>query len=52
MKVLDAGMETTGSDNCRRVSRKDGDTNDVLATTQEGARFSCKDRWKFINLFT
>ena len=52
MKVLDAGMETTGSDNCRRVSRKDGDANDVLATTQEGARFSCKDRWKFINLFT
>ena len=43
MKVLDAGMETAESDDCRGVSSKDGDVNSVLATTWEGARFSCKD---------
>jgi len=32
-EVLDAGMETTKSDDCRGVSRKDGDTNGVLAVT-------------------
>jgi len=52
MEVSDAGMETVGSDDCREVSRKDRDANGVLAMTQEGARFSCKDGWKFINLFT
>ena len=52
MKVLDAGMETAESDDCRGVSRKDGDTNGVLATTQEEERFSCKDGWNFIDLFT
>jgi len=45
-------METIGSNDCREVSRKDRDTNNVLATTQEGVRFSCKDGWKFIDLFT
>jgi len=51
-EVSDAGMETTESDDCRGVSKKDGDTNGVLAAMQEGARFSCKDGWKFIDPFT
>ena len=51
-EVLDAGMETTESDDCRRVSKKDGDTNGVLAATREEARFSCKDGQKFIDPFT
>ena len=51
-KVLDTGMEIAKSDDCRGVSRKDGDTNCVLATTQEEVRFSCKDGWNFIDLFT
>ena len=51
-EVSDAGMETTESNDCRGVYEKDRDANDVLATTQEGVRFSCKDRQKFINLFT
>ena len=48
VEVSDAGMETAESDDCRGVSRKDGDTNGMLAMIQEGMRFSCK----FINLFT
>ena len=52
MEVSDAGMETAESDDCRGVSKKDGDANGVLAATQEGARFSCKDGQKFIDLFT
>ena len=51
-EVSDAGMETTESDDCRGVSKKDGDANGVLAATREGARFSCKDGQKFINPFT
>ena len=51
-EVSDAGMETSESDDCRGVSSKDGDANGVLAATQEGVRFSCKDGWKFINPFT
>jgi len=51
-KVSDAGIETAKSDDCRRLSKKDGDANGVLAATWEGARFSCKDGWKFINPFT
>jgi len=52
MEVSNAGMETAESDDCREISGKNRDANDVLATMQEGARFSCKDGWKFINLFT
>jgi len=33
MEVLDAGMETAESDDCRGVSKKDGDANGVLAVT-------------------
>ena len=51
-EVSDAGMETAKSDDCRGVSRKDGNANGVLAMIQERARFSCKDKWKFIDLFT
>ena len=50
-EVSDAGMETAESDDCRGVSKKDGDANGVLAATQEGARFSCKDGRKFIDPF-
>jgi len=52
IEVSDAGMETAESNNCRGVSGKNKDTNGVLAATREGARFSCKDGWKFIDLFT
>jgi len=51
-EVSDAGMETAESDDCRGMSKKDGDANSVLAATREGARFSCKDERKFINPFT
>ena len=50
-EVSDAGMETMESDNCRGVSRKNRDANSVLATTREGARFSCKNGWKFTDPF-
>ena len=51
-EVSDASIETAESNDCREVSKKDGDANGVLAAMREGVRFSCKDRWKFINLFT
>ena len=51
-EVSDASIETTESDDCRGESKKDGDANGVLAATREGARFSCKDGWKFIDSFT
>ena len=51
-EVSDAGMETIESNDCRGVSKKDGDANGVLAATREGVRFSCKDGWKFIDPFT
>jgi len=31
MEVSDAGMKTAESDNCRGMSRSDGDVNGVLA---------------------
>jgi len=52
IEVSDAGMETVESDDCRGMSRKNRDTNGVLAATQEEVRFSYKDRQKFIDLFT
>jgi len=51
-EVLDAGMETMESDDCREMSKKNRDANGVLAAIREGARFSCKDGQKFIDLFT
>jgi len=52
MEVSDAGMETVESDDCRGMSKEDKDANGMLAMMQEGARFSCKDGQKFIDLFT
>jgi len=52
MKVSDTSMETVESDDCRGVSSKNRYANDMLAMTQEGARFSYKDRQKLINPFT
>jgi len=52
MKVSDIGMETAKSDDCRGILTNNGDTNGVLAIIQERARFSCKNRQKFINPFT
>ena len=51
-EVSDVGMKTTESNDCRKVSKKDGDANGMLAAMREGARFFCKDGWKFIDLFT
>ena len=50
-EVSNAGMETVGSNDCKGMSRKNGDANGILAMIQEGARFSCKDRQKFIDPF-
>jgi len=50
IKVSDAGIKTVKSNDCKRISRDNGDTNNVLAIIQEGARFFYKDKWKFINL--
>jgi len=52
MEVSNADMETAESNDCREVSKKNGDANGMLAVIQEEARFSCKDGWKFIDLFT
>jgi len=52
MEVSDADMETAESDDCRGESKKDRDANGILAVMREGARFSCKDGWKFTDLFT
>jgi len=49
IEVSDAGIKTMRSNDCRRVSGDNRDTNSVLATIQERVRFSYKDGWKFIN---
>ena len=51
IEVSDEDMETMKSNGYRRVSGDNEDANGVLAVMWEGARFSCKDRWKFIDLF-
>ena len=43
IEVLDAGMKTVESNDCKGVLEDNRDANGVLATTQEGARFSHKD---------
>ena len=50
-EVSDTGMESMESNDCREILKNDGDANGMLAVTQEGARFSHKDRQKFINSF-
>jgi len=52
IEILDVGIETAKSDDCRGVSKNNRDANDMLATMQERVRFSYKDGWKFINPFT
>jgi len=52
VEISDAGMETTESDDCRGVSKKNRDANGVLAAMREEARFSYKDGRKFIDPFT
>ena len=42
IEILDAGIETTGSDDCRGMSGNYGDINSMLATICERARFSYK----------
>ena len=43
IEVLDVGMKTMESNDCRGLSRDDRDTNGILVTMQERARFSHKD---------
>ena len=50
-EISDPGMKTTEFNDCRKMSRNDRDTNGMLVVMQERARFSCKDRWKFIDPF-
>ena len=50
-EISDVGIETVKYNDCRGVSEDDRDANCVLAVTQERARFSHKDEWKFINSF-
>ena len=50
MEVSDTGIETAESNDCREMSKKNRDANGVLAMTQEGARFSCKDGQKYIEV--
>ena len=52
IEILDVGMETAESDDCRGMSRNDRDINGVLAMMQEGTRFFYKNEQNFINLFT
>ena len=52
IEISDTDIETAESNNCRGMSRNDRDANGVLAVIQEEERFSCKDEYKFINLFT
>ena len=51
MEVSDVGMKIVESNDYKKVSGDDRDTNGVLAVTWEGATFSHKDEQKFINLF-
>ena len=52
IEILDVGMKTAESNNCRKVSRNNRDANGVLAATLEETRLFYKDEWKFIDLFT
>jgi len=52
MEVSDVGMKPMESDDCREMSRKNRDTNGMLAAIQKEAIFSHKDGQKFIDPFT
>ena len=51
-EVSNADIETAESDEYRKMSGKDRDTNSMLAMTWEGARFFHKNKQKFIDPFT
>jgi len=51
-EVSDTGMETANSNDYREVSRDERDINSMLTTMQAEARFFCKDKQNFINIFT
>jgi len=44
MEALDTSMETVKSSDCRKMSKNNGNANGMLATMQEEARFSYKDK--------
>ena len=44
MEILDIGIKTVESNDCRKVLRDDGDANSMLATMQKEARSFHKDR--------
>ena len=50
-EVSDVGMKPMESDDCREMSRKNEDTNGMLAVIQKEAIFSHKDGQKFIDPF-
>ena len=50
-EVLDTGMKTAGSDDCREILEDNKNGNSMLAIIQKRARFSHKDGQNFINLF-
>jgi len=52
MEVSDTSIETMKSNDYREISRKNRDTNSMLAMTWKEVRFFCKDGQKFINPFT
>ena len=43
IEILDTGMKTMESDDCKEISRDDGDANSIFAIMQERTRFSCKN---------
>ena len=51
IEVLNTGMKTTESNDCRGMSGYNRDVNSVLAMTRKRARLFYKDEQKFINLF-
>ena len=50
-KILDSSVETAVFDGYKESLKIDGIANGVLAAMQSGARFSYKDKQKFIDLF-
>ena len=51
-EISDTSIETAKPNNYREILWANRNTNSVLTIIWEGARFSYKDGWKFINLFT
>jgi len=52
METSNIDIEFTEFDDCKEISRDNGDVNSMLAMMQEEARFSHKDGQNFIDLFT